>query len=98
MSAVETIRFRLRAGVSESEFLQHNRRVEDEYMARRPGFRSRETALAPDGEWLVMVRWASAHDAEATMESFLTAAETRGFLGAVDPSSVSSSRYDLVDY
>jgi hypothetical protein len=98
MSTLETIRFRLRAGVADSEFLRLNRKVEDEFMARRPGFRSRQTGRGRNGEWLVSVRWATAQDADATGAAFFGAPETQDFLAAVDTSTVSHGYYELVDY
>lgn len=67
-------------------------------MSLRPGFISRETSLSDDGEYLVVVHWASAEAAQDTMGSFFTAEETQSFLDAVDKSTVSSGRYELVDY
>jgi heme-degrading monooxygenase HmoA len=98
MTAVETIRFRLREGVADSDFLRRNRGVEDNYMSRRPGFRSRETARGEDGEWLVVVHWDSGEAAQATMGAFFAAPEAQEFLDAVDKASASSVRYELVDY
>lgn len=96
MSTVETIRFHLRQSVQESDFRQVNHRVETEYMEKRPGFRSRETLLSADGEWLVIVHWASAKDAEATIGAFFGAPETQEFIAAVDTDTVASNRYQPV--
>jgi hypothetical protein len=90
---VETIRFKLRDGVCDADFRRLNQRVEDEYMALRPGFLSRETSRSADGEYLVVVHWASREDAQATMGAFFAAPETQGFLGAVDTSTVRSGSY-----
>lgn len=98
MSTVETIRFHLRDGLDNEEFLRRNREVEDKYMALRPGFVSRETSQSDNGEWLVVVHWTSAEAAQETMGSFFTAAETQGFLDAVDKSTVSSGRYQIANY
>lgn len=96
MSTIETIRFKLRNGVSESEFRKLNHEVETGYMALRPGFQSRETALSADGEWFVTVHWATAAQAKATVDAFFTAPETQAFLSAVDVSTVSSGTYQLI--
>ncbi|MBB4908430.1 FAD-binding oxidoreductase [Actinophytocola algeriensis] len=93
---VETIRFKLRDGVRDAEFRVLNQRVQDEYMALRPGFLSRQTSQSADGEYLVVVHWASEEDARATMGSFFSAPETQGFLGAVDTGTVESGSYALV--
>jgi hypothetical protein len=98
MSTLETIRFQLRDGVVETQFLQLNRKVEDEFMARRPGFRSRQTARGKHGEWLVSVQWATSADADATGAAFFSAPETQDFLSVIDTTTVSHGYYELVDY
>jgi len=98
VAQVETIRFKLRAGIDETDFLKRNYRVENEYMARRPGFQSRETARSADGEFLVTVHWASRQDAEATIGAFFGEPETQEFLAAVDVSTVSSGSYEKIEY
>ncbi|MBB1156109.1 cupin domain-containing protein [Amycolatopsis dendrobii] len=96
MSTIETIRFKLRDGVGESAFRALNHEVETRYMARRPGFQSRETAVSADGEWFVSVHWATAEDAKRTVDAFFSAPETQAFLAAVDVSTVSSGSYQLL--
>jgi quercetin dioxygenase-like cupin family protein len=96
MSTIETIRFKLRAGVSESEFRRLNHAVETEYMERRPGFQSRETALSADGEWFVSVHWATAEEAKLTVDAFFSAPETQAFLAAVDTTTVTHGSYELI--
>jgi hypothetical protein len=98
MSTLETIRFQLRDGVGESQFLRLNRQVEDDFMARRPGFRARQTARGKDGEWLVSVQWATAADADATGAAFFGAPETQDFLSVIDAETVSHGYYELVNY
>ncbi|MFC6094652.1 hypothetical protein [Saccharothrix lopnurensis] len=96
MSTIETIRFRLRDDVETEDFIRRNRYVETEYMERRPGFQSRETAVSEDGEWMVSVHWATVEDAEATIGAFFGASETQDFLAAIDLPTVSSGRYQRV--
>ena len=49
MATIETIRFKLREGVRESDFVTFNREVQTEYMELQPGFRWVELAF-PGGE------------------------------------------------
>jgi hypothetical protein len=98
MTTVETVRFQLAEGVDLADFLKVNQQVENEYMARRPGFVARTTALSKDNEVLVVVTWASQADAEATMGAFFGAPETQQFLAAVDKTTVSSGSYSVVEY
>jgi hypothetical protein len=96
-TTVETIRFKLRAGLAVADFIERNQKVENEYMSLRPGFLSRETSLSADGEWLVVVHWATEEDAAATIAAFFGAPETQDFIAAVDTGTVSSGSYALVE-
>jgi hypothetical protein len=97
MTVLETISFQLRDGVEDADFLRRNKKVETEYMRQRPGFRSRETAHGADGTWLVLVHWDNAEHADATGRVFMQAAETKEFMAAVDPATVSQGRYEIAD-
>lgn len=94
MSMVETIRFHLRDGVADADFIPLNEKV-DQYMATRPGFQSRETLHGDDGEWLIVVHWSSPEEAEPTISGFFSAPETQEFIAAVDPSTTSHGRYHV---
>jgi heme-degrading monooxygenase HmoA len=98
MTTVETIRFKLRDGISDDDFRRRNHQVETEYMAKRPGFIARETTRSDEGEYLVIVHWASAEDAEKTIAAFFGAPQTQSFIAAVDVSTVSSGRYTAVQH
>lgn len=96
MTTVETIRFKLRAGVDDAEFQQLDRTMEKEYLETRAGFLARWTARGADGEYLVTVHWASPEDAEATIAAFFAAPETQAFIAAVDLETVQPGRYELI--
>jgi len=95
MEIVEIATFRLNAGVTDSQFLAANQRVESEYVARLPGFISRETARGDNGEWVVIIHWESISAAEASMASFASAPGTKDFMAVMDGSSLSMKRYTL---
>jgi hypothetical protein len=97
MTTVETVRFKLVPGTDPEAFGKLDEKVENEYMAERPGFVSREVTLSEDGEYLVIVHWASPEEADATMSGFFGAAETQEFLAAIDKSTVVSGRYARVE-
>jgi hypothetical protein len=61
---VEVRTFRPRAGTSEADLRAVEAGVYAEAM-RRPGMIRRTTAIAPDGEWLVVQLWGDHASAEA---------------------------------
>lgn len=95
VAVVEIVTLRLRDGVSHTQFLVANRRVESEHVARQPGFLSRQTARGDNGEWLVVVHWASLGAAEASMASFVSAPAAQGFMAVIDGSSLIMKRYTV---
>lgn len=90
---IEIVRFKLAVGVTPAEFAPLDHAVEAEHVARQPGFISRESAVSEDGEWLVIVHWASARDAEASMASFAAAPAAQQFMAKLDASTMAMRRY-----
>ncbi|NUT92899.1 MAG: hypothetical protein HOY78_12840 [Saccharothrix sp.] len=97
MAVVENIRFRLVDGISEADFRERDKKVHFEYMSLRPGFLSRSSSVSADGEWFVVVHWATPEDAQATINGFFGAPETQDFLAAVDKTTVASGSYTVVN-
>lgn len=62
--------------------------------AVQPGFVSRESAHGAGGEWLVIVHWRSAKDADASMASFEKAAAAAQFMSKIEASTMSMKRYE----
>ncbi len=93
---IEIVTFRLKAGVTEKQFLAENSNVEKDHVAKQPGFISRETARGEDGEWLVVVHWRSVADADASMNSFSSAPGAGAFMSLMDDSTLKMKRYNKI--
>ncbi|MGM9488047.1 antibiotic biosynthesis monooxygenase family protein [Ideonella sp. YS5] len=91
---IEIVTFKLKPGVTDAEFAQVDKAVEREHVARQPGFVSRESAHAADGQWLVIVHWRSAGDAAASMASFEKAPAAASFMSRIEASTMSMRRYE----
>ncbi len=90
---IEVVRFKLAPGVSTAAFLALDQAVEREHVAKQAGFLRRESASAPPGEWLVIVHWASAADADASMASFEAAPAAAAFMKGLEVSSMIMQRF-----
>jgi hypothetical protein len=90
---VEVVTFKLKAGVSATEFAPIDKAVEREHVARQPGFVSRESAHGAGGEWLVIVHWRTVKDAEASMASFEKAPAAASFMAKIDAATMTMKRY-----
>lgn len=89
---IEIVTFRLKPGVSADEFSPIDRAVERDHVSRQPGFISRESAHA-ENEWLVIVHWRSAKDAEASMSTFEKVTAAAAFMAKIDASTMRMKRY-----
>lgn len=87
---IEIVRFKLGPGVKPADFAVLDRAVEREHVARQPGFIRRESAVSDDGEWLVIVHWATRRDADASMASFTQAAAAQAFMAGLDVSTMTT--------
>lgn len=95
VSVIEVVTFRIKSGVSGAEFARLDKQVEQEHVSKQPGFVSRESAFGENNEWLVIVHWRSAADAEASMRSFEKAPAAAGFMSKIEASTMSMKRYQL---
>lgn len=91
---IEVVTFKLKAGVAAAEFDRIDAAVGREHVARQPGFVSRESAHGADGEWLVIVHWRSAKDADASMASFEHAPAAAPFMSRIEASTMSMKRFE----
>ena len=93
---IELATFRLKAGVTEEQFLAEDSNVEKDHIVKQPGFISRETARGEDGECLVVVHWRSAADADASMNSFSSAPGASAYMSLMDSATLKMKRYGKV--
>lgn len=97
MAVIEIARFRLKAGADTTAFSAQDRRVQDGYVLQQPGFRTRESGVADDGEWVVIVHWETPEHADASMQKFGTDPLAAGFMAMVDTSTMSMKRFEHVN-
>ncbi len=87
--------FRLAEGVETEQFLEADRRLQEEVAVFRPGFVRRTTARASDGRWLVETLWDSEADADAA--AALDDDVSARFAELMDPGSVVVERFETLD-
>ena len=69
MAVIETTTFRLADGVDDAAFLEFDEKVRTGFLYHQPGIVRATTARGDDGEWIVVVLWASIEDADAALEA-----------------------------
>ena len=93
---VEIVTVQLKGGISVEQFAPIDKAIEIDHVSKQPGFISRQTA-AREGTWLVIVNWASAEEAQASMDTFAQAPAASQFMNMIDASTMSMTRYNIVD-
>ncbi len=96
MSVIEIARLRLNPGTPLEQFVEQNRVIEADYLPNQPGFLGRELASGDDDEYIVVVHWRSAADADASMARFATDPTSQDFMALIDPTTMSMARYSVI--
>lgn len=91
---IEVVTFKLKPGVTAAQFRLVDQEVEAQHVSKQPGFVSRESAAGEDSEWLVIVHWRSAADANASMASFEKAPAAARFMASLDASTMRMRRFE----
>lgn len=95
---IEIVNFRLQPGVTDAEFLAETMSMEREFLGKLHGFLDRDTGKSADGDWVVVLHWAAAEDAQASMDKFVAAEGTKSFTSKIDMSTFKMTRYELRDH
>lgn len=90
---IEIVRFKLADVKNRDEFIRQNAEMEVDFLMKQPGIISRETAMTDDGEVLVVLHWAKPEDAQASMDKFVAAPQTKTFTALLDMSTFSMNRF-----
>ena len=93
-TALEVVAFTLN-DPSDIDKLREADKMTAEWVATQPGFISRETGAGANGDWIVIVHWATLADAEAAGVAFmqLSQAQGEGAMSMFDPSTMLFKHY-----
>ena len=95
MAVIETTTFRLADGVDDAVFLEFDERVRTGFLYHQRGMARATTARGEDGEWIVVVLWASEDDADAALDAGTNDGAMQRFMELVD--GVERKRYTTFD-
>ena len=93
VNVVEVVTFKLNPGVTDEQFLAANQKAQEGFVARQPGFISREAYKGENGEWLIVVEWEAPENAQAASAGFGTAPETQELIPLLDMNSMVGKAY-----
>lgn len=92
---IEVTTFAYKTEVSADAFWARDAGIQADYTSQQPGFISRESALAEDGEVVVVVRWKTMADADASMQKFMQDASVADYAEMIDGPSMKMKRYQV---
>jgi hypothetical protein len=97
MAVIETTTFRLADGIDDAAFLAADERVRTGFLYRQPGLMRATTAHGDGGDWIVVVLWQSAADADAAAAAAESDPASAGLTALVDGTTLQRNRYTTFD-
>lgn len=95
MATIQIVKFRLAAGTNPDAFRALNERFQREVAPTLPGLERREASVGPDGEWVLVLRYADIEQAKKAGRSD-TSETALSFMKMIDMSSMSASFTEIV--
>ena len=93
---IEVTTFQYEAEVDAAAFWKRDAAIETDYTSLQPGYISRESGYSAEGnEVVVVVRWKSQADAQASMEKFMSDASVADYAAMIDANTMKMMRYEV---
>lgn len=93
---IEVTTFKYKATVDADEFWKRDAGIEADYTSKQPGYISRESGYsAADNEVVVVVRWKSQQDADASMKKFMNDTSVSDYAEMIDGATMKMARYEV---
>jgi len=91
---IEITTFKYKPSVDIDEFWREDAKIQDIYTSKQPGYISRESAYSKDtNEVLVVVKWRTQADAEASMKKFMGDDSVKTYTNMIDGTTMKMMRY-----
>lgn len=94
---IEIITYRIKKGVSESEYRRLDSIVQQRYTQKQPGFISNESGKDQKGNWLVVLAWDNAAHADADQKSYTTNPLYKNVQQIIDTATIDRKRFFVKD-
>ncbi len=93
---IEVVTFKYKNTVQADDFWAEDAKIEADYTSKQAGFISRESGYSEnDNEVLVIVRWKSMAEADASMKKFMNDASVQDFANMIDAPTMKMVRYEV---
>lgn len=95
-AVVEWAQAKLLPGVTRAQLMQLSEAMQTEFIARQPGFVSRQVFLGPNGEVGAMLVWESEAALHASMAAARSDAHVRAFAACLEPGTYSMQVFQQI--
>ena len=93
---IEITSFKYNTEVEPETFWARDAKIEADYTELQPGYISRESGYSKStDEVVVVVRWKTLEDAEASMKKFMSDKSVRDYAKMIDGPTMKMSRYQV---
>lgn len=93
---IEVTTFKYKSTTDTTNFWTEDAAVETGYTSKQPGFISRESGYSEnDNEVIVVVRWKTQADADASMKKFMGDESVKNYANMIDGATMKMARYDV---
>jgi hypothetical protein len=94
---IETMTFKLRAGVTDELFRAADHAVQVDFAYHQPGMIRRTTARGAHGVWMVLDMWDSPEHADACLDGWHHEPAPLAFTALLEEDTVRTERYETLD-
>ncbi len=92
---MEVTTFRINSDVNPTDFAKRDAQVESDFTSQQLGFMKRQSGVDDKGNYVVVVYWKSATDADASMNKFMGDPSVADYAQMIDGPTMKMSRYTM---
>ncbi len=94
-TVMEVTTFNIQSTIEPKKFNERDAKVEANFTKHQPGFIKRQSGVDENGQYVVIVFWESAKDADASMQKFMSDPSVADYAQMIDGPSMEMSRYEM---
>ncbi|MBC2843782.1 hypothetical protein [Winogradskyella flava] len=95
-NVIEVTTFKYKASVNAKDFWKEDAKIQEIYTSKQPGYITRESGYSIESnEVVIVVRWETMGDAEASMKKFMGDTSVAKFVEMIDGPTMKMNRYDI---
>lgn len=93
---IEVTTFKFKESVDANKFWTRDAEIDADYTSQQSGYISRESGYSEgDLEVVVLVRWKTRADADASMKKFMSDQSVHDYANMIDGPTMKMTRYDI---